>query len=502
MNRGSASIASSEELRVDACVIGAGFGGLSAALSLAERGAKVLLCESLKYPGGCASTFVRGGCRFEAGATLFSGFDEGQPFRKWIDRHAMGVIVDPIDPLVELRTDTMTLAVGRERASLIESLCAMPGAPVASLRRFFTEQRAVADALWALFREPGLLPPLSTKSLLTHVARLPAYAPIVRVIGRSVRSVLARHELEGFEPLRQFLDAVLQITVQTSSDEAEAPFGLSSMDYYFRGTGHVRGGIGSLANAMVSAIERSGGSVRMTDRVSAIERDRDGWIVRSRRGVTRATNVIANVLPEALERLRRERYRETTELNELVANGWGAAMLYLVIDDDPSLPSQAKHYELVRDTNLPFTEGNHVFVSLSSRDETERAGVGKRTATCSTHVHATKLRAMTDAQQRGYTERVQAAMRETMRARASDVYARVAREETASPRTFERFTGRPGGYVGGVPRRVGLAQYGRLWPTELERGLWLVGDSVGLGQSTLATALTAIRTVESIAKSG
>ncbi|MBL8683198.1 MAG: FAD-dependent oxidoreductase [Myxococcales bacterium] len=502
MNRGSAPSAAGEELRVDACVIGAGFGGLSAALALAERGAKVLLCESLKYPGGCASTFVRGGCRFEAGATLFSGFDEGQPFRTWIDRHAMDVTVDPIDPMVELRTGAMTLAVGRERSSLIDAFCAMPDAPVDALRRFFTEQRAVADALWALFREPALLPPLSARALVAHIARLPAYAPILRVIGRSVRSVLARHELEGFEPLRQFLDAVLQITVQTASDDAEAPFGLSSMDYYFRGTGHVRGGIGSLASAMVTAIERSGGSVRMTDRVSAIERDRDGWIVRSRRGTTRATHVIANVLPEALEGLRRERYRETAELAELVANGWGAAMLYLVIEDDPSLPSQAKHYELVHDPSRPFTDGNHVFVSLSSRDETERAGPGQRTATCSTHVYAARLRAMTSDQQRAYIERVQDAMRCTMRARASDVYERTKREETASPRTFERFTGRPGGYVGGVPRRVGLAQYGRLWPTELERGLWLVGDSVGLGQSTLATALTAIRTVDSIAKSG
>ncbi len=439
--------ASSRDVRADVCVIGAGFGGLSAALALAERGAKVLLCESLKYPGGCASTFVRGGCRFEAGATLFSGFDEGQPFRKWIDRHAMDVVVDPIDPLVELRTSTMTLAIGRERGSLIESLCAMPGAPEASLRRFFAEQRAVADALWALFREPALLPPLSARSILTHVARLPAYAPILRVIGRPVRSVLARHELDRFEPLRQFMDAVLQITVQTSSDEAEAPFGLSSMDYYFRGTGHVRGGIGSLANAMVSAIERSGGSVRMTDRVHAIERDREGWIVRSRRGTTRARHVVANVLPEALERLRRERYHETTELAGLVASGWGAAMLYLVIDDDPSLPAQAKHYELVGDASLPFIEGNHVFVSLSARDETERAGPGKRTATCSTHVYAAKLRAMSEDGQRAYVERVQESMRGTLRARASELYARCAREETASPRTFERFTGRPGGYV-------------------------------------------------------
>ena len=44
-----------------------------AALALAKRGARVCLCESLRYPGGCASTFSKDGARFDAGATLVSG---------------------------------------------------------------------------------------------------------------------------------------------------------------------------------------------------------------------------------------------------------------------------------------------------------------------------------------------------------------------------------------------------------------------------------------------
>ena len=57
---------------VDTLVIGSGFGGLSAALTLAEQGVEVLLVESLKYPGGCASTFTKQGYAFEAGATLLT----------------------------------------------------------------------------------------------------------------------------------------------------------------------------------------------------------------------------------------------------------------------------------------------------------------------------------------------------------------------------------------------------------------------------------------------
>ena len=45
----------------DAIVVGAGFGGMASALRLVEAGKKVLLCEALKYPGGCAGTFQKKG---------------------------------------------------------------------------------------------------------------------------------------------------------------------------------------------------------------------------------------------------------------------------------------------------------------------------------------------------------------------------------------------------------------------------------------------------------
>ena len=93
----------------DTVVIGAGFGGLGAALRLAELGAKVVLCETLRYPGGCASTFSRSGYRFEAGATLFSGLGEGQLFSKWNEAFDLGLRFDLLDPLVELRTGDWSL---------------------------------------------------------------------------------------------------------------------------------------------------------------------------------------------------------------------------------------------------------------------------------------------------------------------------------------------------------------------------------------------------------
>jgi phytoene dehydrogenase-like protein len=272
------------------------------------------------------------------------------------------------------------------------------------------------------------------------------------------------------------------------------------MDYYFRGTGHVHGGIGALADAMVTAIRRLGGVVRLADRVRSIERTASGWRTLARRGVIESNAVVANVLPEALSTMVDVRSPALTALSQRVEQSWGAAMWYLGVRDDEPLGRAAKHIECVDDPSQPFIEGNHVFISLSSRDERDRAPEGQRTVTCSTHVRAGALRSMREDEQRAYVELVQRRMRQTIARRAPEIAERVVMEMPASPRTFERFTGRPGGFVGGVPRRVGLSQYARLWPMEVERGLWLVGDSVGLGQSTLATAITAMRTVDALSR--
>ena len=63
--------------KYDAVVIGAGTGGLSAALSLANAGKKVLLLEKHNLPGGCSSSFVRS--RFEFDASLHEFCSIGSP---------------------------------------------------------------------------------------------------------------------------------------------------------------------------------------------------------------------------------------------------------------------------------------------------------------------------------------------------------------------------------------------------------------------------------------
>ena len=356
--------------RADVVVVGAGFGGLASALRLAELGADVVLCETLRYPGGCASTFTRSGYQFEAGATLFSGLGDGQLFSNWNDKWDLGVRFDTLDPLVELRTGQWSLAVPPDPDAFLRRFSELPGAEPSALRSFFGTQRSVANALWKLFEDPALLPPLSATAVLRHLGRSLSYAPVVRWMGRPLSEVVSSHGLKDWAPLRVYLDAVSQITVQASSKEAEAPFAMAAVDYFFRGTGHVHGGIGSLAWALTEAIDRAGGKVSLANRVRGLRREGGAWRVDTRNGEIHARTVVANVLPQSLSKMAGpEMNGATQDVEAAVESGWGAAMLYLAVDSDALRGPSAHHLQLVNDENAPFLEGNHVFCSISAADD-------------------------------------------------------------------------------------------------------------------------------------
>ena len=474
----------------DVLVIGAGFGGLAAALSLAERGAKVTLLEALTYPGGCASTFVKKGWSFETGATLFSGFGEGQLMAGWIRRHGLDVRVDVLDPMIDFRSAAFRVAVPPQREGLIAAFCALPGAPVDNIRAFFAEQQRVADALWALFDDPTLLPPFTASSLLRHGLRIPQYLPILPWIGRPLIDVLARHGLAHWGPLRGYLDALCQITVQASITEAEAPFALAATDYCFRGTAHVHGGIGKLASALAGAIEKLGGTVHFACRASALRQEGGQWVVEARGRTFAAPVVIANLLPQGLKSLAGAGTPALDRRALQVEEGWGAVMWYLGLQNGADLPEKALHIEVVADPDRPLVEGNHLFCSLSGADEDRGPG---RTATVSSHVSIATLRRLPAAEQGPFMATIQAKMLENLARFAPEVHGAMVARFPASPRTWERFTRRAYGCVGGIPRRAGLHNYQNFLPSPVLPGLWTVGDSGFPGQSTLGVALGGLR---------
>ncbi|MEZ6196658.1 MAG: FAD-dependent oxidoreductase [Planctomycetota bacterium] len=481
----------------DVAVVGAGFGGIGAALACAERGRRVVLLEKMTYPGGCAATFRHRGRPYEAGATLSAGFGEGQLFRTWIARYGLDLDLRDLDPIVSFRAPSIRLEVPRDRELFVTRLAEREGARAESVRRFFARQRRVADLLWPLLDDPRLLPPLGVGGLFGHLRRAPRYLGLLSTVGRDLDALLVRSGLGSDPGLRVLLDAICRITLQAGVDEVEAPFALAALDYFFRGSRHVVGGLGRLAEELLRAFTAAGGTLRLADGVRGIARDGRGFRVVSRRGSLQASVVVSNLLPDAtrglLDEPLRAEARGLADREREVRAGWGAAMLYLDVSSAALEAEGARHLELVDREDEALIEGNHVFCSIGDGD----AG-GERPVTVSTHVRMDELLGRPESERGLFIGAIQDRMRATLRARAPRLAAAIVREMTASPRTFARFTGRPDGFVGGVPRRRGFRAYRITAAPRLARGLHLVGDSVFPGQSILACALGGAKVAERI----
>ena len=475
----------------DSIVIGAGFGGLSAALQLAEAGKRVLLCEALKYPGGCASTFQKKGFSFEAGATLFSGFQSGQLFHKWIQKYSLPVSFESLSPTVLFRVDGMEIPIYPDRTKTLEALCSLPNAPQKQLKAFFALQKRIADILWPIFDDPHRLPPLSLDGFLWHTKRAWKYPLLLPLICTPLIEVIRKYQLDQFAPFVHYCNALCQITIQTDLHEAEAPFALCSMDYIFRGTGHIKGGIGNLAQAMVQQIQTLGGTVQMPCRVKKLQYEDGIWNVQTSKNTLQSRSVVANVLPSALQTLTEHPLPKRESLIQTrLHQGWGAVMLYLVLRNSSKLPQGAHHIQCIRDPHQKLEQGNHIFCSIGSATEQKKDAF--RTATVSTHV---PLHKCTDPSTVAtYIQMIQSQMKQSLFETIPELKSHIVEIFPASPRTFERFTKRKDGCVGGIPRTVGMHNYRGLFPKESLPKLWLVGDSVFPGQSTLSTAIGGART--------
>ncbi|MEC8382484.1 MAG: NAD(P)/FAD-dependent oxidoreductase [Myxococcota bacterium] len=485
----------------DSIVIGAGFGGLGAAIQLAEGGQRVLLLEALKYAGGCAATFKKGDYQFEAGATLFSGFSEGQLFQKWQQRYQWPIQFQKLNPTICFRSEQLgELNIPPNREALCEEWAQRYPKFRPQFEAFFLLQRRVADALWPLFDDPYRLPPFGKDSIRWHWKRKAQYMQLLSLINKPLITVLKKYKLDTLPPFVEYCNAICQITIQTSVMEAEAPFALSTLDYIFRGTGHIHGGVGELTEAMLQSLRDLGVQVTLSTRVRQVTRSPSGWTVEARGKEYTARSVVANLTPHALETLIKHPVKSLKAKAKAVEKGWGAAMLYLSLTDHPQLPEKAIHIQCVQDSHKPLRSGNHIFCSISARTENKRAPKGLRTATVSTHVHMPSFQGLEDTEKAAAIEEIQSQMRRTLALRAPEVYGYIHTDMTASPRTFERFTRRTHGYVGGTPRNFGWHNYQGIFPKPILPNLWMVGDSVFPGQSTLATAVGGCRTANAVLK--
>ncbi len=482
-------------------IIGAGIGGLTTASVLAHAGVKVTVLEAQTYLGGCASTFYHQGYRFDTGATLAGGFYPRGPMD--IVALASGINQWPVQPadsamIVHMPEGETIVRYGDERRW--EERHRAFGE---TSDNFWQWQESTSDAMWDLALRMPAFPPQSLSQLidlavdgLGWLADKPSLKQVPALFTDAF-STVARHLEDKSEVLRLFIDAQLLISAQTTSQYANALYGASALDLPRRGVVHIKGGMEAISLKLAEAVRNHGGQVLMRKEAIRIvmHNGKPLGVETKNREFFSAQVIIANLPPPNLFRLMGK--KDNPEIPSVPADGWGAYMLYVGVDERV-IPSDANlHHQIL--SGRPLGETNSTFLSISPVWDSTRAPAGKRAVTLSTHTNLHSWWKLYQSDPNLYQDRKEQ-YKEKILQSAERILPGFGRSASlvlpGTPITFERFTRREWGWVGGFPQ-TSLFRSGK---PHIAPGIWMVGDSIFPGQSMPATALGGLRVADLVLK--
>jgi len=483
--------------RADAVVIGAGLAGATSAALLAHAGFRVHVLERDVHPGGCAASYEESGYRFAVGATVGMGLEPGGLVRGVWERLGITPRYSDVDPAIRVLVDDRELDLHRDRGAWRRELAGAFPADATALGRFWDEVERLAAGLHRAAGRFPVLPLRHPRDLLDSArAAHPSLLPVVRHLRSSVGERLDHHGVTD-RHARAFIDGQLLDAMQCGARDAVAPNGALALDIYRYGAQYVHGALGALASDLLDVVRRHGGSVSFGTAARAIERDDHGRVagVTTRRGLLRAPVVVSAVPLRNTVALLGERASDALRRRDArQPRMWGAFTLYAGVAaaalERAPRPFQQLTELSVLDAHTPGvdTTASNLLVSVSPADDPSRAPAGHHAVTVSTHVDAEQwLRlAAQPARYEAAKHALETRLLEQVERLLPGFANGLSYLRSGTPRTFERYTRRAGGTVGGFPQTVEAANFAAPSHRSGVPGLYLAGDTIFPGQGMLA----------------
>ncbi len=476
----------------DVVVVGAGLAGLSTALRLQARGLRTLVLEAHNRAGGCAGFYVRDGFSFDVGATTLVDFEPEGVGGRLLQEVGLAPIEGEFLPGYQAWLPDRCVRLHRDtQAWTHERLSALGDSP--RHREFWALLDRLGEVFWPAARRGVKLPIHSLEDLRLNAAAFHwRDLPMLRYLGWSMGEAIDRHGLSECKPLLGLLSMMVEDTVHARL--RDAPLVNAALGIGIRGAGLVRtpGGMRGFVRRLLCRLVEMGGAARFSCQVSRVEGRLGDYRVHTRTGRRFAARQVVLALPaQAAQRLAppligpalRPYLRRDEE-----ALG-GGLVLFLGVPEQEVAGHDFTHHQILQDYAAPLGNGNNMFISVSAGGDTLSAPCGHRAVMISTHCELQDWEGLSEAE---YQVR-KAQMADRLLHFARRVYPRLGEharvQEMGTPRSYERFTLRPRGAVGGARLTLRNSNQHAI-PYDIgPPGLWLVGDTTWPGLGTVACVL-------------
>lgn len=359
--------------KIDLTVIGSGIGG--SLISILNKDKNLVLFEKDKNLGGTASTFKRFGNYFNSGATTFVGYE---------DNHIIKEIFDSADFMPDLKKSSYayrTIINGKsidritDFEEFIESLNSVFYHK--NNRYFWQTLKDIDERFWKLkdiyFAKYSLNSYL--KSLKTIDILFKEYKFLLFKSAKSfIKEVLGDISKE----YQDFIDAQLQITLQSTSKDIPLLSFAIALSYPFHKIFYANGGMGKLFDDMLKDI-----NVKKNEQIMQIKKENNFYRLISSKDEYLTSKLVLNMPVFECKNLfldkNLQNYYKKFEFYDQ-----SAFVIYLKIDSKKEF---LNHYQIILKDNIPNAVSKSFFVSFSHKDD-EKLSKNGYSVTISCHTKA------------------------------------------------------------------------------------------------------------------
>lgn len=491
----------------DLIVIGSGIGGLTAGAMVARHKKKVLVLEANYLPGGCCSSYPRKGYIFESGATTLMGFDTHQPLHTLQKALGFSIVKKEIDPSMTVWLDGEKILKPKDFETWLQiALDTFGHEP--GVEKFWRLAWKLSNMVWKISGTNLRFPPVSIKDL-AYIAlqNNPWDAFYLRYAFMTTESMLKKMGLSENKKLRRFLDEQLMITAQNTCAHTPFLFAAPAICYTNYSNYYLPGGMISLPKALQRELRWRGSELRLRRKVVSVCKDKNNiWTVTDHKGnVYQAKTVLSNIPVWNLNDITEGELAKWSQKEADRYPEYRGAFTMGIVTKDTYPDDMTLHHQIILPENetLPHCGSTSIFVSFSDRGDTIRCPEGERVLSISTHVeHPKNWLSIPDAYdaQKSETEHFILSKLEQYLPgfRAEHIVYQIA----STPLSWERWTGRKEGTVGGIPQDIRQPLFTMSGALTPEKSFYRCGDTVYPGQGVPGVALGGIIAAERIIKSG